>query len=204
MPFDPREHLSTISGRDYLEVKWRLVWLREMHPEAAIRTEIIGHDPDEEWVIVKATVTLPNGGVATGLAWQKPTSIAKDYIANGETSAIGRALGALGFGTQFTRDFDQPEGQVVDSPVRKTVPRIIDATRPASYEQRQWYFTRMTKLAVPAEFHITIAEDVSSQDWADMPATVLRDIVEAVQAALLTKRDDRWVIDEPVTTVAGG
>ena len=30
--FDAKAHLTNIKGKDYLEVKWRLVWFREEHP----------------------------------------------------------------------------------------------------------------------------------------------------------------------------
>jgi hypothetical protein len=30
--FDPAKHLTNLKGSEYLEVKWRLVWLRNEHP----------------------------------------------------------------------------------------------------------------------------------------------------------------------------
>jgi hypothetical protein len=123
--FDPNDHLITLQGKKYLEVKWRLVWLREKHPDAIITTEILEHNQFEKWCVVRATVTLPGGGSATGMARQEPTTIAKDYIANCETSAIGRALGALGFGTQHAVEFDQGE-QVADAPVAVKAKQDVD------------------------------------------------------------------------------
>lgn len=121
--FNPRDHLTKLQGKDYLEVRWRLAWLRADHPGAIISTELIAYDVAEEWAIVRAIVSLPDGGSATGMVFQRPTGIAKDWIANGETSAVGRALGALGYGTQFATEFDQGD-QAVDSPVgRKSVQR---------------------------------------------------------------------------------
>jgi hypothetical protein len=129
MPFDPAAHLIKLQGKDYLEVRWRLAWLREAHPDAIIVTEIVQIDTAAEWAVIRATVTLPTGGSATGMALQRPTAIAKDYIANGETSAIGRALGALGFGTQHAVEFDQGE-QVVDAPVTRPSPVAASAGAP--------------------------------------------------------------------------
>jgi hypothetical protein len=129
MPFDPSAHLIKLQGKDYLEVRWRLAWLREAHPDATIVTEIVQIDTAAEWAVIRATVTLPTGGSATGMALQRPTAIAKDYIANGETSAIGRALGALGFGTQHAVEFDQGE-QVVDAPVTRPSPVAASASAP--------------------------------------------------------------------------
>ena len=83
-----------------------------------ISTRILEHNAKEQWAVIHATIEIPNGGSATGMVIQSPTGIAKDYIANGETSAIGRALAALGFGTQHATEFDQGD-QVVDSPVNR-------------------------------------------------------------------------------------
>lgn len=152
--FNPADHLIKLQGRDYLEVKWRLVWLREVHPDATIITEILNHNPAEEWAVIRATVVIPDGGgSATGMALQRPTGIAKDYIANGETSAIGRALGALGFGTQFAPEFDQGE-QVIDSPVApRQAPDVdpeLEAARAALKAARtahDWSLQRIVETA---------------------------------------------------------
>ena len=32
-----------VNGADYLEVKWRLLWLRTNHPDAVIETEMMSH-----------------------------------------------------------------------------------------------------------------------------------------------------------------
>ena len=42
--FDPSRYLTKVSGSDYLEVKWRLLWLRQTHPDASIETELVTHD----------------------------------------------------------------------------------------------------------------------------------------------------------------
>src|SRR3954452_3392396 len=40
-PFDPTQYLSNFDGRDYLEVKWRLLWLRRPHPACRLTTAIL-------------------------------------------------------------------------------------------------------------------------------------------------------------------
>lgn len=114
--FEPGRHLSLINGNEYLEVKWRLVWLRTEHPDAHIETELVSHDNNE--AIFRASVSIPDGGSATGWGSEDAQSFG-DYIEKAETKAIGRALAALGFGTQFCTDFDfgAAQGRVVDSPV---------------------------------------------------------------------------------------
>lgn len=115
--FDPVQHLSRIKGQGYLEVKWRLAWLRSEHPDAVVSTQLSSHDGSR--AIFSAHVALPDGGSATGWGSETSDSFA-NYIEKAETKAIGRALAALGFGTQFCTDFDDgPEtGVLADAPVQ--------------------------------------------------------------------------------------
>jgi len=118
-PFDPSRYLRKLGGKDYLEVKWRLLWLRTEHPDAVMRTEMVRIE--DGFALFKAHVSIPGGGEATG--WGSETrQDFFDYIEKAETKALGRALAALGYGTQFCEDFDFAAGSagethVVDSPV---------------------------------------------------------------------------------------
>lgn len=115
--FDPSRYLTKVSGSDYLEVKWRLLWLRQIHPDAVIETDMMQHDGQA--AIFKATVSLPGpGGSATGWGSEQYGDF-RDYIEKAETKALGRALAALGFGTQFCQDFafGAEQNRVVDAPV---------------------------------------------------------------------------------------
>jgi hypothetical protein len=101
--FDPSEHLTQVGGTDYLPVKWRLAWLRTLHPDATIETELFDHV--DNVAIFRAEVRIPAGGVATGWGSQSAGDF-RDYLEKAETKAIGRALAALGFGTQFCADHE--------------------------------------------------------------------------------------------------
>ena len=114
-PFNPSEHLIDIQGKQYLEVKWRLLWLRTEHPDANILTNMVSHTDDEAVFI--ASIALPNGGSATGYGAETKGDFG-DYLEKAETKALGRALAALGFGTQFCEDFDEG-GAVTDAPVER-------------------------------------------------------------------------------------
>ena len=116
--FDPSRYLTKVKGSDYLEVKWRLVWLRDQHPDATIETDLVAHSGNH--AIFRAQVTLPTGASATGWG-SEDASIFANYIEKAETKAIGRALAALGFGTQFCDDmvYGAAEGHVVDAPVNR-------------------------------------------------------------------------------------
>ncbi len=99
--FDPTPYLRHLRGRgggEYLDVKWRLLWLRTEHPDAEIVTEHVQIEPT--LAIFKATVTLPTGGKATGYGSETAGDFG-DFIEKAETKAIGRALNALGYGAQF-------------------------------------------------------------------------------------------------------
>lgn len=119
-PFDPARYLTSISGRAYLEVKYRLLWLRTEHPDAVIVSELVEHTRDDAgrgWALFRATVTLPTGGAATDWGSESSDDFG-DYLEKAATKAIGRALAALGFGTQFCADLDDgAPDRPVDAPV---------------------------------------------------------------------------------------
>lgn len=117
--FDPARYLTKVKGSDYLEVKWRLVWLRDQHPDATIETDLVAHSGNQ--AIFRAQITLPTGASATGWGSEDSSGFA-NYIEKAETKAIGRALAALGFGTQFCDDmvYGTAEGHVVDAPVDRS------------------------------------------------------------------------------------
>jgi hypothetical protein len=129
--FDPTEHLIKVTGgAEYLEVKWRLVWFRNEHPEGQIFTDVEEHDRHDGYARVKARVqydrTMDDGTVRTAIAESTGTEIISDfpdYLEKAETKAIGRALAALGYGTQFAADFDMQNTDgsqhVVDAPVNR-------------------------------------------------------------------------------------
>ncbi len=122
--FDPSRYLRKLGGKEYLEVKWRLLWLRTEHPDAVMQTEMVRLEDD--FALFKAHVAIPGGGEATG--WGSETrQDFFDFIEKAETKALGRALAALGYGTQFCEDFDfaagsAGNGHVVDSPVAAARP----------------------------------------------------------------------------------
>jgi hypothetical protein len=121
--FDPRPYLRTITTdgeqTEYLDVRWRLAWLRTEHPDARITTEHV--ILDDEMAVFRAMVQVPGGGCATGYGSETQDDWG-DYIEKAETKAIGRALAALGYGTQFATDFESDsdaQKPLADSPVRR-------------------------------------------------------------------------------------
>lgn len=90
-----------VKGKNYTCVAARISAFRELCPVGAISTEILSLA--DGVVTMKTTITDENGKIlATGMAQEKETSsnINKtSYIENCETSAVGRALGMLGIGS---------------------------------------------------------------------------------------------------------
>jgi len=130
--FDPRPYLRAMRGRggtqDYLDVKWRLLWLRREHPDAEIVTEHVRID--ETSAIFKATVALPTGGKATGYGSETAGDFG-DFIEKAETKAIGRALNALGYGAQFADDTDEAAARLAPAPTVAERPATARPTRSA-------------------------------------------------------------------------
>ena len=156
--FDPSKHLTQISGKDYLQVQWRLVWLRSEHPNASLVTELV--ERQGNFAIFKATVSIPEGGSATGYGSEDVDDFG-DFIEKAETKAIGRALAALGFGTQFCEDFDEG-GAVTDSPVERKRPAARPAAPKATVPDPQEGLGRNTGQAT--EQQIAIVEQLVD-DW---------------------------------------
>ncbi|MCO5178044.1 MAG: hypothetical protein M9890_13890 [Thermomicrobiales bacterium] len=116
--FNPREHLRQLEdGSPYLDVKWRIHWLRSEHPEAEIETELL--TLDDEYAVCKAVVRIPQRGAASGHA-RSASSQTPAYIETAETRAIGRALAALGYGTEFV-EADVPGNRAAE-PEPATIP----------------------------------------------------------------------------------
>lgn len=114
--FDPKKYLTRVNGAEYLEVKWRLVWFRYDHPNGRIHTEMVTHE--NEVAVFRAYVEIPEHGSSTGWGSESAGDFG-DYLEKAETKALGRALAALGYGTQFCPDFDfgSEDNRVVDSPI---------------------------------------------------------------------------------------
>lgn len=90
-----------VKGKLYACVPARVAAFREMCPEGSITTEILHL---EDGVVTMQTTVKDEAGniLATGLAQEKEGSSQVNrtsYIENCETSAVGRALGMLGIGS---------------------------------------------------------------------------------------------------------
>lgn len=116
MSFNPNERMTKIKGKDYLEVKWRLVWFREEHPDWNLDTTLL--HSDETTAIFSCKIYDQTGRQVSSGHGSESTKDWNDYIEKAETKAIGRALAMLGYGTQFAPELDEGE-RIVDAPVNR-------------------------------------------------------------------------------------
>ena len=95
-----------IHDKDYVPVVERVKAFRRVYPTGSVMVDILEHDPQAGYVLMKATVgyTEVDGTfveLAHGHAIEKrdKSQINKDnYIENCETSCVGRAMANAGFG----------------------------------------------------------------------------------------------------------
>ncbi len=132
--FNPNKHMRVFERRqrqrdgsyktvkiDYLDVKWRIVWFREEHPEGSIET-LLKSTPGEPPAVMQATVRYVDQYDDQGKPlWVTVTGWGQcdqddwsDWLEKAETRAIGRALALAGYGTQFCEDFEEV---IADGPV---------------------------------------------------------------------------------------
>lgn len=109
--------LLNLKGKDYLEVKYRLVWFREEHPTWSIETQFL--TIDERSACARAVVKDENGRIIATSHKAESAGNFPDFMEKAETGAIGRALALIGFGTQFCADELDEGDRIVDAPVAK-------------------------------------------------------------------------------------
>lgn len=89
-----------VKGRSYAEVPQRVTAFRKLYPQGTITTEVISIENGV--CVMKASVAVDGVILGEGTAYEKEGSsfINKtSFIENCETSAVGRALGFAGFGS---------------------------------------------------------------------------------------------------------
>lgn len=104
MLINKKRKYMKIQGKDYVEVKDRVLQFREEKPDWSVDTTVISNCTETGCIVMKATVYDEQGKVrSSGHAheWKDdPSSFVNktSHLENCETSAIGRALGLLGYG----------------------------------------------------------------------------------------------------------
>jgi len=95
----PKDGVVNIHGREYKTVALRVAEFREVCPDWSIITELVSADEDR--VVMRAEISHLGVPIGTGFAEEvrSASRINKtSALENAETSAIGRALAACGYG----------------------------------------------------------------------------------------------------------
>jgi hypothetical protein len=107
--------LLDLRGKKYLPVQQRVLWFREEHPNWGIETEL---QSVQSATLAKAWIKDESGRVvAMGHKYEDAQGFA-DHREKAESGAVGRALGFLGYGTQFALELEEGD-RLADSPVER-------------------------------------------------------------------------------------
>jgi hypothetical protein len=121
--FDPRDHIRQLEdGREYLDLKWRIVWLRSQEPDASIESQIVATSEDE--VVCRSTISLRSGASVTahGSAQRSEND---QPVEAAENRATMRALASLGYGAEYADDDDVAIPRSFDPPVNLMTARTL-------------------------------------------------------------------------------
>lgn len=114
--FVKRGLINVQGGQQYLKAAYRVLWMRDEHPDWSIVTSVIYADYDKGFCVMQATVLDGNGRVMATAHSEEPRG-KLPYLKKAETGAIARALGLCGYGTIFgDMDEDSDENSMADSP----------------------------------------------------------------------------------------
>lgn len=105
--------LRDLKGKDYLDVKWRILWFSEEKSDWSIHTELI--EKNDKHVTMKASIY--DEKLVLRAQSHKCNPWGEHELESSETGAIGRALALLGYGTQFTGDELSEKERIADAPV---------------------------------------------------------------------------------------
>lgn len=171
--------ILSLRGKDYLEVKFRLVWFREEHPDWAIETEILS--ATENSAYARAIIKDEEGRViATSHKFETKQGF-HDFIEKAETGAIGRALALIGYGTQFCADELDEGDRIVDSPVEQKAATLAPVKIETPVENQEQSL-RQGRLGA-ADYRISFGKKYKGQRLRDIPRQDLEGYVEWLSAS---------------------
>ncbi|MEK7357379.1 MAG: hypothetical protein AAB250_13085 [Bdellovibrionota bacterium] len=158
--------LLNLRGREYLEVKYRLVWFREEHPDWAIETELLSVTQDSAYA--RAVIKDVSGRIiATSHKFETKKGF-PDFIEKAETGSIGRALALIGFGTQFCADELDEGDRIVDAPVDRAP--YNEASLDESVEGE--------RSKDPADYRISFGKKYKGMKLREIPRSELEGYIE--------------------------
>lgn len=131
--FDPALYVRETTEMDgstssYMDVKYRQLWFRARYPLGKIT--FVVHELSDAAAVMEARIYTdktdpPENYIASGLGrrtFDVNDPLGKFYLENAATAALGRALAAAGFGSQFCDSSNDMDPNPVDAPVPITPP----------------------------------------------------------------------------------
>lgn len=176
--------LRDLKGKQYLEVTYRVLWMREDHPDWGIETAFL--TLDAKIAIAHATIRDSMGRIlAQGTKTETPGGFA-DYVEKAETGAVGRALALCGYGTQFAQELEEGD-RIVDGPRDPKAPAKPQSPPAASIPMAAPSIVEALRQATKEELGLT--EDVLKEvlksfkisGWDSIPVKDLPAIKEALK-----------------------
>lgn len=158
--------ILNLRGKDYLEVKYRIVWFREEHPTWGIETAF--QSVTDNSATAKAMIKDETGRVVAMSHKTEDKQGFADFLEKAETGAIGRALALIGFGTQFCADELDEGKRIVDSPATKTETK---APSKAAEAINHWDSNG------PGDYVIGFGKDYKGKKIKDVPQDKLRGFI---------------------------
>jgi len=186
--------LLNLRGKEYLEVKYRLVWFREDHPDWSIETDLVSVTDVSAYA--KATIRDDKGRIiATSHKFESIQGF-PDFIEKAETGAIGRALALIGYGTQFCADELDEGKRIVDSPATparvqrvSNIPndRIAKKAQPAMESEEESEESSESETSMgstePGDYLITFGRKYNGKKLKDIPKTEMEGYIKWLESS---------------------
>lgn len=186
--------LLNLRGREYLEVKYRLVWFREEHPDWSIETEFVS--ATDKSACAKAYVRDGSGRlIATSHKFENERGF-PDFMEKAETGAIGRALALVGFGTQFCADELDEGERIVDAPVvsrgtsaqSESAPLEGEALSGVTPGLRRGELLNEGRVVNPGEFQVPFGKKYRGKKISEVPQDEIEGYLAWLEADAEKKR----------------
>lgn len=167
--------LLNLRGKEYLEVKYRLVWFREDHPDWSIETELVSVTDVSAYA--KATIRDDKGRIiATSHKFESIQGF-PDFIEKAETGAIGRALALIGYGTQFCADELDEGKRIVDAPVQ-SARSLAAAEGEDAVETEEPSAVNLPSSLEPGEYLISFGRKYKGKKLKEIPKSEMEGYIK--------------------------
>lgn len=138
--------LMDLRGKLYLPVAQRLIWFREDHPTWGIKSEFL--KLEETYALAKVSVLDEANRILAEAHQDCARSDFADFVAKAETSALGRCLSYLGYGTQWADEIDEG-ARISDSPQERKRPVTVAVDSHAAYTAPEYAAKSYGDVVVP-------------------------------------------------------